>query len=358
MKLAHFDIYAYTLPFEEPIVFKDERLEFREGFLVKLRDESGVSGWGEVSPLPGFSSESLEEAGSQLYELASSCVGATFLEDQLLFEDRDLTPSVRFGFELAIYNIQAKAQGKSLPQLFSQNSGTSVELNGLLAAQGSVLEEARRMRDAGYAAVKLKVGTREVEEDAARVIAVAEILGESAALRLDANRAWNFEEAVEFFEAISRVRYEYVEEPLAEPEGLARLVNDYDVRVALDESLVGMRAGELDGHRYARAVVLKPTLLGGVSRTLALAREAERLKILPVVSSAYETGIGTEALISLAASIRNGEIPAGLDTYRRLADDVYEPALDLSASHVSVDQLVTPRTINYQRLEHVWSSVA
>ncbi len=349
----------------EPVPLKGAQLHSREGLLLELTGENGVSGWGETSPLPGFSRESLDEAGRQLHELASSLMGnvlagARSSHDAPLIHEldhRELWPSSRFGFELAACNLYAASQGKSLPEVLSEESGTSVSLNGLLAGSEEwVLEEAHRMLDVGYEAVKLKVGTRGIGEDARLVGAVAEVLGDAVALRLDANRAWSFEEAVEFFQATSGLRYEYVEEPLAEPKGLSRLASEYGVLVALDESLVGMEPEELRGHRYARAVVLKPTLLGGISRTLRLAREAERLGIVPVISSAYETGVGTAALISLAANIGGGGIPAGLDTYRRLAADVLEPALDLSTPRVSVWQVAGHRALDHSRLECVHSS--
>jgi O-succinylbenzoate synthase len=92
--------------------------------------------------------------------------------------------------------------------------------------------------------------------------------------------------------------------------------------------------GDLAGHGYARAVVLKPTLLGGISRSLRFASEAKALGIKVVVSSAYESGVGTGALVALAAMV--GDEPVGLDTYRRLADDVIEVPLDLPAPVIDV----------------------
>ena len=115
--------------------------------------------------------------------------------------------------------------------------------------------------------------------------------------RLDANRAWGFEEALAFAEEISGVRVAYVEEPLADPGRLAELAGARGLPVALDESLVGMAPGELGRHPYAAAVVLKPTLLGGVSRTLRLAEEAKAMGAAPVVSSSYEAGV--EAMVGL-----------------------------------------------------------
>jgi o-succinylbenzoate synthase len=198
------------------------------------------------------------------------------------------------------------------------------------------LEEARRIRSAGYEAVKLKVGGRAVEEDIELVHALNEELGSTVALRLDANRAWSLEEAERFARGTAGLRFEYVEEPLADPAQLPSFVGTSGVPVALDESLAGMEPETLEAHPYARAVVLKPTLLGGLSRTLRFAKRASDLGVKPVISSAYETGIGTAALVALAAGVGEEEVPAGLDTYRRLAGDVLHPRLDLPAPRVDV----------------------
>ena len=116
------------------------------------------------------------------------------------------------------------------------------------------------------------------------------------------------------------VPFEYVEEPLADPGTVPDLIHEFGVPVALDESLIGLEPEDLEEHRYARAVVLKPTLLGGISRTLRTAERALRLGMTPVISSAYESGVGTAALVALAAGVGECPAAAGLDTYRMLAE--------------------------------------
>ena len=67
MKLVGFGLYRYELPFSEPLKLKGTLLRSREGLLLQLQaDEGGELGWGESSPLPGFSRESLAEAADQL----------------------------------------------------------------------------------------------------------------------------------------------------------------------------------------------------------------------------------------------------------------------------------------------------
>jgi O-succinylbenzoate synthase len=353
VRVAAFGLYRYGLPLTEPLKLQGAVLLNREGLLLELTGERGVAGWGETSPLPGFSRESLDGSTSQLRELASSMVGREVTDDWLDAEGAfsreldamDLAPSVRFGFELALWNLCAASRKRTLPELISPRPRATVPVNALLlsGSPDEAVEGARRARSAGYSAVKLKVGGRAVEEDLALVRALSRELGEAVTLRLDANRAWSLEEAERFASGTAGLRFEYVEEPLAEPAQLPYFARTCGVPVALDESLSGVEPERLEEHRYARAVVLKPALLGGISRTLRFARRASHLGMEPVISSAYETGVGTAALVSLAAGVGEEEVPAGLDAYRRLADDVLRPRLALPVPRVNVRKLAAAR---------------
>ncbi len=361
MKPASFDLYRYRLPLTAPLKLKNATLQHREGLLLRLAGDDGCEGWGETAPLPGFSEEDLDGVAPRLRELAASVLGHEATDDWVDPEGRfsreldrlDPTPSVRFGLELALWNLYAASTGKTLPELVTPQPRATVPVNGLLSgSSGEVLGEARRMRDAGYETVKLKVGGRSVEEDIGLVRALGTALGDGVSLRLDANRAWELEQATEFVRGVAGVRFEYVEEPLADPARLPDLVRRFGLPVALDESLGGIEPEALDGHRYVRAVVLKPTLLGGISRTLRIARRALSLGMTPVVSSAYESGVGAAALVALAAGIGDRTVPAGLDTYRRLAADVLVSPLDLSAPGVRVREAEdASRRVDLSRLE-------
>jgi O-succinylbenzoate synthase len=357
MKLAHFDLYRYSLPFSRPLPLGGITRFQREGILLRLSGDDGSEGWGETAPLPGFSVESQSEAASQLRRLAGSMVGREVKEDwvdpygEFGRELDRVAPSVRFGFELAVWNLYAPSSGRTLPEVVTPFPRAVVPVNGLLAGSpAEVLVEARRKSDAGYRSIKLKIGTRTVAEDVALVRALGEGLGEDISLRLDANRLWDYEEAAEFVRGTAGVRFEYVEEPLADPERLPDFVGEFGVPVALDESLVGMEPEKLEA--FAVAFVLKPTLLGGISRTLRAAGRAHRLGVTPVISSAYESGVGTAALVALAAGIGDRPVAAGLDTYRMMAEDVLETPLNLPAPSVGVRETEdASRTIDVRNLE-------
>ena len=361
MKLARFDLFRYSLPFSRPLKLEGTTLYRREGLLLKLAGEDGSEGWGETAPLPSFSRESSVEAASQLRRLARSMMNSEVADDwvdpygEFARGLGRFAPSVRFGFELAVWNLYGASLGRTLPELVRLSPRDIVPVNGLLAGSPvEVLEEARHMRDVGYPSVKLKVGARAVAEDAALVRALGEELGTDISLRLDANRAWAYEEAAEFVRGAAGQRFEYIEEPLTDPTRLPGFSREFGVPVALDESLVGLGPEALEEHRYARAFVLKPTLLGGISRTLRIAEQTLRLGVIPIFSSAYESGVGTAALVALAAGIGEYPVPAGLDTYRTMVGDVLETPLNLPAPSVGVRETAdASRAIEVRRLRRL-----
>ena len=69
-----------------------------------------------------------------------------------------------------------------------------------------------------------------------------------------------------------------------------------------------------------------------------------------VVSPSYEAGVGTGALVALAAAV--GGEPAGLDTYRALAEDVLDAPLPLPAPMVDVrGTMEAARVVDVNRLQ-------
>jgi O-succinylbenzoate synthase len=63
-------VYRWQIPMDAGVVLRERRLKTRDGFFVYLQ-QGDQHGWGEVSPLPGFSLESLDEAQAALLAWAN-----------------------------------------------------------------------------------------------------------------------------------------------------------------------------------------------------------------------------------------------------------------------------------------------
>ena len=177
-----------------------------------------------------------------------------------------------------------------------------VEVNATIPVLPPVLA-ARIATVGGARTAKVKVADpgSDLASDAQRLEAVRDAMGPDARIRIDANAAWTYDEALEALPVLDRAAggLEYAEQPCAALEDLAALRRALDIPVAADESV---RRAE-DPLRVARAeaadlLVMKVQPLGGVTRCLELAEEAG----LPVVvSSALESSIGLGAGLALAA---------------------------------------------------------
>jgi o-succinylbenzoate synthase len=169
----------------------------------------------------------------------------------------------------------------------------------------------------GCTTAKVKVGT---DGDVARVEAVRDALGPHGHLRVDANAAWDFDEAQRAIRELARFDLEYVEQPVADLADMARLRRRIDVPLAADESVrTADDPTRIAGIGAADVVVLKVQPLGGVHNALAVAQAAG----LPVVvSSAVETSVGIAAGVAFAAALPELPYACGLGTVSLLSGDV------------------------------------
>ncbi len=191
-------------------------------------------------------------------------------------------------------------------------------------------EEAHRIvATSGCRTAKVKVADpgSTLAEDEARVEAVRDALGASGRVRVDANGAWDVDTAIAAIRRLDRAAggLEYVEQPCAAVEDLARVRRAVDVPIAADESIRRAtdpyRVRDLEA---ADIAVLKVQPLGGVAACL---RIAEELGLPVVVSSALETSVGLAAGVALAAALPELPYACGLATRALLTDDVVDDSL-------------------------------
>lgn len=182
----------------------------------------------------------------------------------------------------------------------------------------------------GCRTAKVKVAERgqTLADDVARVRAARELMGPEGRIRIDANAAWNVDEAEHAIHALAPFDLEYVEQPCATLDELAELrtrIAYMGIPVAADESV---RKAD-DPLRVARAgaadiLIVKAQPLGGAHRALRIVAEAG----LPaVVSSALDTSVGLAMGVALAAALPELPYDCGLGTASLFAADVLEQPL-------------------------------
>ncbi|MBV7362959.1 o-succinylbenzoate synthase [Actinomycetaceae bacterium TAE3-ERU4] len=201
----------------------------------------------------------------------------------------------------------------------------------------------------GALAAKVKVADprSSLVEDCARLEAVRSALGTAGKIRIDANAAWEKEEAVKVITELSRAAggLDYVEQPCWEVEDLAWVRSRVQTRVAADESV---RRAE-DPLKVVRAqaadlLVVKMQPLGGIRAALEIIEKAD---IPVVISSALDSSVGIWGAVRLAAAVEKLDGPCGLGTGRLF---VTEPAGNFPPQNCTLT-ISSPRPEYGERLQ-------
>jgi O-succinylbenzoate synthase len=251
---------------------------------------------------------------------------------------------------MAVLNLKASGQHVALARLLNAQAEDKIAVSGLLQGEIPVVTaQAREMVADGYQTIKMKVGAQNVEADVRKVLAVNAVIHEKALLRVDANQAWSYEQAVEFAEQIGPAALEYIEEPFAETERIPDFFARTMIPVALDESLRRLDFARIKSIDGVDVIVIKPTLLGGIEHCCRLIREAHDVAIQTVVSSSFETDVGILALANLAAS-QTRHVAAGLNTLDWFGENLLREELKIRQGSLDVKRPRPRVDIDFNRL--------
>jgi o-succinylbenzoate synthase len=271
------------IPLREPFVTSGGVMAARELALLRLEDDDGVVGCGEAAPLESYD-------GVTAWSVA-----------QALRERRDDgPPQARAAEEMARLDLEGRRSGRPL----GEPGAEAIPVNKTLPA-GPPEETARAARDAvraGYSCFKVKVG---LPDDIERVAAVRDAIGSWPALRLDANGAWEPEQAVRRIGELEPLDLQLVEQPCRTLEELAEVRPQVGVPVAADE--VVATPSDVRAAAEARAcdvVNVKLASSGGFSGAAEMLRVAEQHGLRAFLSSTLDGPWGIAAALQLAASER------------------------------------------------------
>jgi L-alanine-DL-glutamate epimerase-like enolase superfamily enzyme len=293
----------------------------RELAIVALTGEDGVTGYGEAAPLPSYGGPPMEVVWAALESYIDALEEAGEARGDHLLEAcraRADVPAALAAIDLALWDRAGRRAGRPVAALLSDRHAPSIAVNATLTAsdRATAGEQAARAVAEGFECVKLKVGTG---DDAGRLAAVRAAAGPGAALRLDANGAWDIEEAVHAIEALAPAGLELVEEPVHGLAGMREVRERVPVRVAIDET--ASERGALGGG-IADAVCLKISRCGGIGALVAAAALVRASGAEVYLASTLDGPLGVAAALQAAAALASrGPLPhCGLATLSLFAD--------------------------------------
>jgi muconate cycloisomerase len=279
--------------------------------LVRVYTDEGLIGLGEATISGLWSGETQAGSVAAIRE---------YIEPVILGRDpRDITlirramegiiklnPFTKAAVEMAMWDIAGKAAGLPVYQLLGGKVRDQVRIKLVVWARD--IAGSRAMAEQhlalGVSCVKVKVGL-DPESDIARVRVVRDVCPAHIPLTIDANCGWTIQQAKYCLRQLADVNLLLAEQPI--PAGdhvaMAELRRDTPAPIMADESVFTLQdAWQLSLHRAADIFSIYPGKHGGIGATADIVAIARAAGIRCTIGSNLELGIGTAAMLHVAAA--------------------------------------------------------
>ena len=290
-RISGFEVFAVDLPFKASFKHSAAERTTSSSVFLTCTTDSGYSGFGECLPREYVTGESQAGVFSVLSgEILPRLVGKEFhstLEVRdFLWECDGKTPgwvdqntpqtAAWCAVDLALLDAFGKHFGDRALESESLATAPDFRYSGALSADKglALAKSALKQRLFGMGQIKLKVSGA---GDIRTVKFLRRLLGRGIDLRVDANMAWSYDEAVEVIKGMAACGVRSYEQPLKadDLDGLARLVDQSGVGIMVDESLTdGESLQQLIKRRACTGVNVRISKCGGLVASIKRAREA------------------------------------------------------------------------------------
>jgi muconate cycloisomerase len=292
------NLLAVDLPFHTPFRHAAAARTTSESLFLRVTLDDGTQGWGECLPRRYVSGESREDAFALLRDsILPALLGCGFgsVREVVSFLEKCdgkapgewVSPTVPqtsawCAVDLALIDAVGRATGESAwpgavggvaeasdAYLRSRYSGVASAGRGI-----HYLVSLLKLRVFRFPQVKLKLGTEGAVEAATTA---RRLLGRRVGLRVDANMAWDVEQALALIPRLEAIGIESFEQPIAadDIDGLARLVAESSAGILVDEGFTDRDSLQtLIDHRACTGVNVRISKCGGLVAARARCREA------------------------------------------------------------------------------------
>jgi L-Ala-D/L-Glu epimerase len=324
------EIAPRRLRLRTPLATAHGTIAERELLDVLILGADGVAGAGEAAPLPSYDGVSLDDVRAALEDCRPIVHDAEGLPRRMVLDAcrrAAVLPQAVAAIDLALWDLEGRRADAPVWRLLgarpnADGSPPPIAVNALIAAEdrAGAAAEAAQVVAAGFDCVKLKVG---IGDDAGRLAAVRAAIGPDVLIRIDANGAWEVEEALAHLRALAPSGIEVCEEPVHGVEELGAVTAETEVPVAMDETAVA--PGAL-ASGATPIVCLKLSRCGGITGLLEAAETARAVGSEVYLASTLDGPLGIAGALHAAAVLRPMR-PCGLATLGAFADVEIDPEL-------------------------------
>jgi O-succinylbenzoate synthase len=330
MRIEHVELYHIRMPLVHPFETSFGREDEAQRILIAVRSE-GLTGWGETATSvgPWYEYETVETCWHVLRDFLGPRVLGREVESAadvacLMVPVRG-HPIAKMGLEAAVWDLLAKAQGKSMAELLGW-SRSRVRVGVSIGVQDSVaalLDRIEAFWSQGYSRIKIKIRPG---WDVDIVRQVRERFPD-APLMVDANSAYTLEDTDDLAR-LDDYDLLMIEQPLAYDDLVDHAILQQRLKtpICLDESVTSLAAARaalaLDS---GRIINIKPGRVGGLTVATAIHALCYEQGIPVWCGGMLETGIGRAHNVALA-SLPGFTMPGDISgSARYFHQDLVEP---------------------------------
>jgi o-succinylbenzoate synthase len=300
--------HQYVLNFKQPSGTSRGILRTKETWFIII-DSEGKCGIGECGLLRGLSIDDRPDYEDQL---RWTCAHIHKGLEQLYDANKEF-PSIQFGLEIAFKSLESLYPFELFPSSFTQGKA-SIPINGLIwmGSKTFMKQQIKDKIEAGFNCIKMKIGAIDFETEVGLLKSIRkEFSSKDMELRVDANGAFQPQEALEKLKRLSELELHSIEQPIKSGQFkvMANLCEQTPLPIALDEELIEVfsvsKKEELLQTIQPQYIILKPSFIGGFMGTQEWIELAQSKNIGWWITSALESNVGLNAIAQWTFTLQN-----------------------------------------------------
>ena len=327
MKITSIKSHVLRYELDKELGYSQQYYKHRTAHLVEVETDEGITGWGEC-----FGPGNIALANKYIVEkvIQPLIKGDDPLNKEYIWHkvynllrdsgQKGMPIQALSGIDIALWDILAKKANLPLYQLLGGKTNDKIPVYGygMMLQKKSIKElcelfknEAKQIKEKNFKAMKMKIGMGP-KEDLKLVSAVRDTIGSEFKLMVDANHAYNKNDALYVGSGLDEMNIYWFEEPVA-PE-------DYDGYKELKEKLkTNIAGGEAEFTKYGWNQLLKNNCidiaqpevcgLGGITEYLKVSALAQS-NFIPLVNHVWGSALSVAVNLHLLTTLP--DMPGGL----------------------------------------------
>jgi muconate cycloisomerase len=316
MRITNLEAIPVRVPLKAGMVTKTAHGDHHTSdyVIVRIHTAEGLVGLGEATVSPLWSGETSQSCVAALRDLIGpALVGADPFQMTAVRRTMDflikLNPFTKAAVEMALWDLAGKALGVPVYQLLGGKVRDLIPTKMMIGAFD--LPRVRLLAEQflawGARCLKVKVGL-DLAGDVARVRLVRELAGPHVPITIDANCGWNVATARVALDRLRPFNLLVAEQPIApgDTEAMASLRAAGGIPIMADESVFSLAdAWNVLRAHAADVISVYPGKNGGIAGAIEIAHVARSAGIPCHLGSNLELGVGSAAMLHLAAALPN-----------------------------------------------------